>query len=128
MLRWRFAMRMSTMHRRWQVRYQVERRVDEREVGEGLREVAELTLRSRVVLLSQQPDIVREADETVEERHRFVAAAEQLEAVDEPERAREEDSFARREPVDVAFLRAIAEDEAIHDEVLLDRLDGAAHL
>src|SRR5579864_2021167 len=106
MLRARFVMRMPAMHRRRQVRQHVERRVDEREVRERLREIAELTLRSRIVFLREEPDVVGEADETIEERHRLVAAAEQLEAVDEPERARKEDALARRKPVDAARLRA----------------------
>ena len=63
---------------------------------ERLREVAEQPLRLGVVLLGEQADVVREADEPVEERVRLVVPAEQLVAVDEPERAREKDALAGR--------------------------------
>ena len=91
---------MPPVHRRRQMRQHVERRVHEREVRERLREVAEQPLRDGVVLLGEQADVVREADEPLEERARFVVAADQLVAVDEPERAREEHALAGRQAVD----------------------------
>ena len=73
----------------------VERRGDEREVRERLREVAEQALRLRVVLLAKQADVVREAEQPLEQLVRLVVPAEQLVAVDEPERARQEHALAR---------------------------------
>src|SRR3954452_24100792 len=95
------AMRLSVpaVHRRRQGRQDVDRRVDEGEVRERLREVAEEALRLRVVLLGEEAQVVPECDETVEELVRLVVAAEQLVAVDEPERARQEDALTRRKTV-----------------------------
>src|SRR4029077_7695747 len=80
---------VTAAHRRRQMRQHVERGVDEREVRERLREIAEQPLRSGVVLLREETDVVREANEPPEELVRLVVAAEQLVAVDEPERARQ---------------------------------------
>lgn len=43
---------------------------------ERLGEVSELPLRVRVVLLGEQPDVVREPDESIEERVRLVVASQ----------------------------------------------------
>ncbi len=77
---------------------------DEGQMGERLREVAEHPLRNRVVLLRNQAEVVAEADEPREELFRLVAAADQGEIRCEPERARQEDPLARREPVDLDVL------------------------
>src|SRR6185437_2841801 len=103
-----------------------EGRVHEGEVRERLRKVSELTLRLRVVLLRQQPDVVRETDEALEQRVCVLVPPDELEAVDEPERARKEDALARRQAVDAGLARAVPQDEAVHDEALLDRLDRSA--
>src|SRR3954447_20054728 len=116
--------RVPPVHRRGQMWDQVVRGVHECQMRERLREVPEQPLLGRVVLLREQADVVREADETIEERTRVVVAAQQLVAVDEPERTGQKDSFTRRKAVD-AGVRAIAEDEAVVDELALDRLDGA---
>ena len=58
-------------------------------------------------------DIVRERDETLEERMRLFVSAEQLVAVDEPERTRQEDAFSGRQAVDVVLVRAVTEHEPV---------------
>ena len=63
-------------------------RVDERHVAERLREVADAGGRARVVLLGQQPDIVAQRQQPLEQLARLVAAADQREVVGQPERAR----------------------------------------
>src|SRR5438477_11924872 len=68
---------------------QVHRCVDERDVREGLREVAEVAARARVVLLGKQADVVGEAAKALEELARLVAAPEHDQAVGEPEAAGE---------------------------------------
>jgi hypothetical protein len=50
-------------------------RADQREMGEGLREVAELALGVRIVFLGEQPDIVAEGEQSLEERAGFVVPA-----------------------------------------------------
>src|SRR3954468_7245440 len=113
MPRVRSRMRVPPVHRRRQMRQHVERGRDEREVGERLREVPEQALLLRVVLLGEEADVVREADQLLEQRMRLAVPAEKLVAVDEPERTGEEDAFASGEPVDAVVLRAIAKDEAV---------------
>ena len=82
--------------------------LDEREVGECLREVAKLPESDRIVLLRQQPDIIAQVKETLEELARLVGLALQREYPRQPERARKGDSVAADKAVD-AFLRPIAE-------------------
>src|SRR3954469_3700266 len=113
MPRGRSRMRVPPVHRRGQMRQNVERRRDERKVRERLREVPEQALLLRVVLLGEEADVVREIDQLLEQRVRFVMPAQQLVAVDEPERAREEDALSRREPVDAIVACAVSEDEAV---------------
>ena len=54
------------------MRQDVEGGGDERQVSEGLREVAELTARDGVVLLGEQPEIVRQPDQALEQGMRVV--------------------------------------------------------
>src|SRR5581483_1589411 len=92
---------------------------------ERLGKIPQEPLRSRVVFLGEETEVVREPGETVEELDGLLVPAEQLVAVREPERARQEDTFAGRQPVDAA-LAAVAEDEAVLEKLALDRLDRAA--
>src|SRR6185312_11713503 len=98
----------------------VERRAHEREMRERLWEVAEEALRLRVVLLRQQAEVVRKAGEPLEERQRLLVPPEQLVAVGEPERAREEGALPRRQAVDTGLLRPVAEHEAVLQQLALD--------
>ena len=118
--------RVPAVHRRGQVRGEVEGRVHEREVRERLREVPEQAVRLRVVLLGIEPEVVAEVDEPPEQLVRLVVPAEQLVAVAEPERARQEHALARRQPVGSVLVRAVAEDEAVLEQLALDRLDRPA--
>src|SRR5947207_15018926 len=99
---------MTTVHRRRQMRDDVERRVDEAEVGERRREVPEHALRLRVVLLGEEPDVVRKSRDAREQGEGVLSPAEQLEAVDEPERAWQEDALAGRQAVDAVAFRVVA--------------------
>jgi len=47
---------------------QVQRGVDQRQMRERLREIAQLTFRARVVFLRQQADIVAKPDQPLEQR------------------------------------------------------------
>src|SRR4051794_25114465 len=100
---------------------QVVRRVDETDVREGLREVAQLPPRRRVVLLGEQAEIVRDAEQFLEQRARFVVSLEHQQRVDEPERARQEDAFAADEAVDgVLLLCLVPLDEAVAHQLALN--------
>ena len=81
-----------------------ERGADEREVGERLREVAELAAGDRVVFLGEQADVVAEVEQPLEQLARLVVPALQRQHLDEPERAGEEDALAGGQPVDVAVV------------------------
>src|SRR3954447_15494112 len=113
MLPGRSRMRVAPVHRRRQMRQHVERRRDKRKMRERLREVPEQALLLRVVLLRVEADVVREADQPLEQRMRIVVPAEQLVAVDEPEGAREKDALTCGEPVDTVVTRPVPKDEAI---------------
>src|SRR5258706_11154465 len=74
-------------------RGQVERRVDQRDVGERLREVPEQTFLRRIVLFGEQADFVGEGAEALEQpRPLFHAALERV-VVRQPERAAQERSL-----------------------------------
>ena len=73
-----------------------ESRLDEREMREGLREVADESLALRVVLLRDQPEVVAEGEQPLVELHGLVEPPLPREHRDEPERAGEEDALARR--------------------------------
>src|SRR5439155_8463399 len=105
---------------------QVQRGVDERDVGERLGEVAQQAPRSAIVLFREQPDVVGEPDQPLEESAGLLAAALQDVVVGQPERAREEGSLARWQPVDTG-TGLVTIDEASAQQVLLDGGDGAAH-
>ena len=96
-----------------------------------------------------QAEVVAEVDQPPEELVRLVVAAEQLVAVAQPERARQEHAFARRQPVGAgravrravfrpgaagfaggasshSLERAIAEHESVLEQLSLHRLDRSA--
>ena len=55
---------------------QVEGGVDQRDKGEGLREVADLTAVLGVVFLGQQPEVVAQRQQTIEQRPALVTPAD----------------------------------------------------
>src|SRR5665811_1478347 len=98
--------------------------VDEGEVAECLRSVTELPVRAEIPFLTQQSDIVAQAQQPLKECDSLVPSSRALECVHEPEGTREEDAFTARQPV-VAVLRPVAQHETVLREVPLDGLDGA---
>src|SRR5690348_17512454 len=85
---------------------------------QGLGHVAEERARSGVGLLAVEPDVVREADERVEELTGFVEARAVDERVGQPERAREERALG-------PLHAAVAVDQRAGAELRTDRVDGA---
>src|SRR5438105_9192471 len=83
-----------------------ERGVYEREVGEGLGEVPQEAAGLGVVLLREQPDVVSEVEQPLEELARLLQPALEREGVREPEGARQEDALAARQAIDAEILRA----------------------
>ena len=80
--------------------FEVVRAVDQRYVGERLGEVAELPLRRRVVLLGDQPDVVDEAGEALEERDALVRSRPSGRGCRRARTSRGETRPPRWEPVD----------------------------
>src|SRR5690349_2953107 len=74
-------------------------RIDERDVRERLRKIAQLALSARVVFLGEQPNIVAQADEPVEHVLRLDQAASHHISVGKPETAGQKGAFAGRETV-----------------------------
>src|SRR5436190_21138208 len=99
------------------------RRSDQREVAEGLREVADLTLPLHVVLLCQKAEIVAQGDQSLEQLTRLTDPPVERQRADEPERAGEELSLVARQPV-VRDGRRVAGDESVTAELARDRVDG----
>src|SRR3546814_647506 len=95
---------------------EVVRGVDERDVREGLGEVAELVAAVRVVLLGEQADVVADRQQVLEPGERVLAPADQRQRVAEPEAAREKRALARRQAVRDR-VRAIAQHEAVHGQL-----------
>ena len=83
-------------------------------MGQRLGEVAELAAAAGIVLLGEQPHVVAQREQPVVEPARLVAPPEQDQVVHQPERAGEEESFARREAIH-AGLGGIALDESVHE-------------
>ena len=95
------------------------------EVGEGLREVAEVPAGAGVELLRVEPERRADAEEPLHQVAGALHLADDGERGHEPERADEECSFLAGEPV-VGLIRVIAEDEAVLGQLVGDRLYGGA--
>src|SRR2546423_6894816 len=78
---------------------QVMRRIDQRDMREGLREIADLPAGSRVVFLRQQSEIVPQVEKPFEHRPRVGIPALQDVVVGQPKTASEERSFIPRQSV-----------------------------
>src|SRR5581483_6953420 len=96
------------------------RRVDQRQVRETLREVAEELAARGVDLLRVEADVVRELEQLLHRLARLLDAADARERLDEPERAREERAL-------LPLLAAVAVEEwAAGAERGADRVDRRA--
>ena len=100
---------------------------DQRQVGERLREVADHPLARRVVLLGEQADVVGQRRRSrSHQRVRVVEPPGRGVGRDQPERAGQERVLVAGQPVD-AGLGAVAQQQPVAHQVLLDRRDGAEH-
>src|SRR5690349_11003464 len=73
----------------WPVRHRkIVGAVDERDVREGLRKIAQLAFETRVVFLGQQANVVAQSKQPLEETMRVFVTAHRFQTVDQPERAR----------------------------------------
>ncbi len=107
---------------------ETEGRVDQGHVREGLREVADHPSGERVVFLREQTELVAQREQALEQFDRVLLAADHVEAVDEPERTGQERPLPPREPVDRSVvIGAVAQHEAVIDQIVFDGFDGRDH-
>src|SRR5215469_12443001 len=102
------------------------RGVDNCDVRESLRKISELAFGGGIVFFGEQAEIVSECEQALEQRDRIVAPANQRKAVGEPETAREEDAFARRQSIRPGGAWVAAHKPIMH-KLALDRRDRAAN-
>jgi hypothetical protein len=74
---------------------QVEGSIHQSHMGEGLREIADHPPGQRVVLLSQQADVVAESQQTFKERSALLLTPLKNEVVGQPEAARQKRTLSR---------------------------------
>jgi hypothetical protein len=87
---------------------------------ECLGEVAEEPMVLGVVLLGEQPEVVAQGEQLIEQLARLGAASERAERVDKPKRAGEEGALAAAHAIDVSLrLGRVAQDQAVADRQLL---------
>ena len=89
----------ASLHRGCLHAGEIQRRVHQRQVRERLRKIAQLAPQPRIVLLGEQPDIVAQRPQSLEQPSRIVPTTQQHVVVGEPETACEEGTLSRREPV-----------------------------
>src|SRR3954467_14377814 len=106
---------------------EIEDGVHERDVAESLREVAHEALLLLIVLFRNQPEVIADPDQALDEGTRLLAAAEADQIVRVPEAAGEEGALAPRQAVRLLALGVVAQDEAVPHQVLAGRRDGADH-
>src|SRR5437762_10611307 len=116
--------RLAAVHRRGSS--EIERRIDQRDVRERLGEIAHLTLRPRIILLGEEPDVIAEREQPLEESARVLMAPLQHVVVRKPKAASDEGALAAGKPV-VGLLTIVAQHESIDDQSLLDLLNSAPH-
>jgi hypothetical protein len=92
-------------------------------VRKRLREITDEPLRLGFVFFGEQPDVVREGHEPLEQRLRLVAMAEQQVGIDQPERARKKYAFATRQPVEL-LPRTVSSHEPVVQQLFFDGADG----
>src|SRR5689334_18133327 len=100
--------------------------VDQRQVGEGLGEVAQMAAALRLELLGVEVEPAGGGEQALAERPRPRALADLRERRDEPEGADQEAALLAAEAV-VGLLDLVAEDEPVLGQLGGDRLDRGAH-
>ena len=100
-------------------------RLDQREVREGLREVAQVPAGAGVELLGVQAQRRGDAEQALHQVAGALVVADDRQRRDEPERADQEAALLARQAV-VGLAGPVAQHEAVLGEVVGDRLDALA--
>ena len=103
---------------------QFQRAHDEGEVAEGLRRVAQLPAGLDAPLLAEEPDVVAQRQQALEQLPGLVAPASPDQGLDQPEGAGQEHPLLAGQPV-IALCRQVAAQEAVVRQLALDRVDGS---
>ena len=93
--------------------------VDQRDVREGLRKVADLAGEARVVLLGEESDVVTQRKQVLEKLAGLLDASLQDEIVGQPKAAGQKCPFSGRQAVH-QLSGVVPHDETVDDEALLD--------
>jgi len=101
-------------------------RIHERDVREGLREVAHQTFFLDAILLGEQSDIILKLEQSLQELFGFRVPAQKRVVISEPKTAGEEGPFAHGQAV-VHSMRDVSLDEAVAEKLFLDLPHGAAN-
>src|SRR5579862_1043657 len=107
-------------------RHNIVRRVDERDMAEGLWKIPELAAKSGIVFFGEQADVIAQIEQTQVEFARLLMTAGHPIVVGEPERARNECPLTRRETID-AGLGRIPEHQPFVHEFSFDRGDRRSY-
>jgi len=102
----------------------IARGVDKRDMCQRLREVSGLTAHGRIVLLSEQADIVGNIGHALEELARPVDVAQHDMSIGEPKRASKKRAFDRLQLARSPLPRIVTKHEAVSHQVVLDCGDG----
>jgi len=87
---------------------EIGRGVDQPDVRERLRKVAQEAPSARIVLLGQKANVVADVEKALEECPRLGLLALQGEIIGQPEAAREKGALARGQPVELGERSGIA--------------------
>jgi hypothetical protein len=93
-------------------------------VAEGLRGVAQLSSHSRIPLFAEQSDVVAQAEKSFEQPGGLGLSAGEVQRVDKPERAGDEEPFPAGQAI-VGGGVLVPLDQAVLGQLLLDGGDRA---
>ena len=100
----------------------MEHRVDQRQVREGLREVAQVPAVARIDLLRIEPQRAGVGQELLQQVVRAVGLADLRQRRDQPERTDRERALLAAQPV-VRLVDAVPKDQAVGGQLVGDRQD-----
>ena len=120
------ALSLTAVRRRSTRAPQIVGGVHEGNVREGLRVVADETVRLRIVLFGEQADVIAQCEQCCKQAAGVASASQQREVVGQPEVAQQERRFAGGQAVNCAG-RGVPGDKAVGDQALLYGRYGAAH-
>ena len=105
---------------------QIARGVDQCEVREGLREIAELPLSGWIIFFGKQSNIIAQRQQSAKQFARIFFSPLQDVVVRKPEAARQECAFSGKKPIS-SLTGMIPQHETVPNEIALDCPQRSAH-